>query len=249
MVSQSLLNKKIIVTGASRGLGAAIVKHLAREGATLAFTYSSQSEAAERVLKELPGTGHLCVQMNLAEEESVEKAFAEIISKFSQIDGLVNNAGITKDQLILRMKAADFDQVLNTNLRGAFLTTRIVTKLMMKARAGSVVNITSVIGQTGNAGQSNYAASKAGLIGFSKSVAQELASRNVRINCIAPGFMKTEMTEALTEDQKAQILSKVPMNSMGEGEDVACAVRFLLSEESKYITGHTLNVNGGLYMN
>lgn len=248
-MSSRLVSKKIIVTGGSRGIGAAIVQSLAQAGATVAFTYSSREDAAIEVLKSLPGEGHFCVQMNLSDESSVEKAFTQITEKWSQIDGLVNNAGITKDQLLLRMKTEDFDSVLQTNLRGAFLTTKFVSKLMMKARSGSIVNITSVIGQTGNAGQSNYAASKAGLIGFSKSMAQELASRNIRVNCVAPGFIATEMTSVLSEDQKKGILAKIPLGVMGEGSDIAAATAFLLSDESRYITGHTLSVNGGMYMN
>ncbi len=248
-MNSSLKSKKIIVTGGSRGIGACLVQVLAESGATIAFTYSSNEAAAAKILSQLPGEGHFFVQMNLSDEASVEKAFSEIMIRWPQFDGLVNNAGITKDQLLLRMKTEDFDQVLQTNLRGAFLTTKITTKMMMKARQGSIVNITSVIGQTGNAGQANYAASKAGLIGFAKSVALELASRNVRVNCVAPGFIATEMTAVLSDAQKQQVLSKVPMGTMGEGRDVAMAVRFLLSDESKYITGHTLSVNGGLYLN
>ncbi len=244
----SLKDKKIIVTGGSRGIGAAMVKTLAESGASVAFTYSSREDAATQVLQSLPGSGHFCVQMNLSEEASVDQAFAKIMARWPQFDGLVNNAGITKDQLLVRMKTDDFDQVVTTNLRGAFLTTKIAAKVMMKARAGSIVNITSVIGQMGNAGQANYAASKAGLIGFSKSVALELASRNVRVNCVAPGFIATEMTSVLGDDQKQQILAKIPMGTMGEGRDIAMAVRFLMSDESRYITGHTLAVNGGMYL-
>lgn len=248
-LSTTLSSQKIVVTGGSRGIGASLVKVLAECGASVAFTYSSREDAAIQVLKDLPGEGHFCLQMNLGDEASVEKCFSDILTRWPQFDGLVNNAGITKDQLLLRMKTEDFDQVIQTNLRGAFLTTKIASKMMMKARRGSIVNITSVIGQMGNAGQANYAASKAGLIGFSKSVALELASRNVRVNCVAPGFIATEMTSVLSESQKEHTLARVPMGSMGEGLDVAMAVRFLLSDESKYITGHTLSVNGGLYLN
>lgn len=246
---ETLKGRNIIVTGGSRGIGAAIVKYLAEHGASVAFTYSSRESAAAEVLKNLPGDSHFFVQMDLADEASIEKAFTSIQSRWPQIHGLVNNAGITKDKLLMRMKTEDFDQVIQTNLRGCFLTTRIVSAMMMKARQGSIVNITSVIGQTGNAGQSNYAASKAGVIAFSKSMALELATRNVRVNCVAPGFIASDMTDALNEAQKQAILQKVPVQSMGSGSDVAAAVKFLLSDESKYITGHTLNVNGGLYMN
>ncbi|MBC7371801.1 MAG: 3-oxoacyl-[acyl-carrier-protein] reductase [Bdellovibrionaceae bacterium] len=246
---KSLHGKKIIVTGGSRGIGASIVRLLAEEGAQVCFTFSSREDAAAEVAKSLPGEGHFYLKLDVASEQSVSQAIEQISQKWTEIDGLVNNAGITKDQLLLRMKAQDFDSVMNTNLRGTFLMTKALTKIMMKARQGSIVNITSVIGQTGNAGQANYAASKAGTEAFSKSVAQEIASRNVRVNCVAPGFISTEMTHGLNDDTRAKILSKIPMNSIGEGVDVANAVRFLLSDESKYITGHTMSVNGGLFMN
>lgn len=244
----SLKGKRIIVTGGSRGIGASIVKLLAEEGAQVCFTFSSREESAATVAKSLPGEGHFYLKLDVASEESVTQAVEQISAKWPEIDGLVNNAGITKDQLLLRMKADDFDAVINTNLRGTFLMTKALTKIMMKARKGSIVNITSVIGQTGNPGQANYAASKAGTEAFSKSVAQEIASRNVRVNCVAPGFIATEMTDILNEEAKKKIMEKIPMNAIGEGRDVASAVRFLLSDESKYITGHTINVNGGLFM-
>ena len=248
MVQNSLAGQRIIVTGGSRGIGAGIVHYLAQSGAEIAFTYSSREESAREVLEKLPGTGHFYVQMNIADEASVQAGLEQIFKKWPEIHGLVNNAGITKDQLILRMKTEDFDSVINTNLKGTFLLSRALSKMMLKARKGSIVNITSVIGQTGNAGQSNYAASKAGTIGFSKSLAQELGSRGVRVNCIAPGFIATEMTEVLTDEQKSKILEKIPLQKMGETQDIASAVRFLLSDESKYITGHTLSVNGGMFM-
>jgi 3-oxoacyl-[acyl-carrier protein] reductase len=245
----SLQGQKIIVTGGSRGIGAAIVKHLAAEGAQVCFTYSSREEAAAEVAKTLPGEGHFFLKLDVASEESINQAMEQITARWPSVDGLVNNAGITKDQLLMRMKTDDFDAVIATNLRGTFLMTKALTKIMMKARKGSVVNITSVIGQTGNPGQANYAASKAGTEAFSKSVALELASRNVRVNCVAPGFIGTEMTHVMSDDAKEKVLGKIPMGTIGEGQDVAHAVRFLLSEESKYVTGQTINVNGGLFMN
>lgn len=248
-LTETLKGKKIVVTGGSRGIGAAIVKHLAHQGATVAFTYSSREEAAQQIAAALPGEGHFFVKMDVSNEASVNEGVETILSKWSEVDGVVNNAGITKDQLLMRLKADDFDSVVNTNLRGTFLVTKAFTKGMMKARKGSIVNITSVIGETGNAGQSNYAASKAGTVGFTKSVALELASRNVRLNCVAPGFIATEMTEVLSEDVKNSIKTKIPLQSIGEAEDVAHAVSFLLSDQSKYITGHTLDVNGGMHMN
>jgi 3-oxoacyl-[acyl-carrier protein] reductase len=238
----------ILVTGSSRGIGAGIARRLAAEGAKVAITFSSNAASAERVLASLPGSGHLMLQLNVADEASVAKAFAEIATKWPALDGLVNNAGVTKDTLLLRMKLDDFSAVIDTNLKGVFLCTRAAIKPMMKARKGSVVNITSVIGESGNAGQSNYAASKAGVVGFTQSIAQEVGSRGIRLNCVAPGFIVTDMTEALNEEQKTAILSKVPLGTLGDVEDVASATSFLLSREAKYITGHVLSVNGGLYM-
>ncbi len=247
--SNNLVNKNIFVTGGSRGIGASIVKVLAQRGAHVGFTYSSRADAAEKLLAELPGSGHFCIQMNVGDATSVEKAVEHCLEKFSgDIDGLVNNAGVTKDNLLLRMKPEDFDFVIDTNLKGTFLVTKAFLKTLVKARKGSIVNITSVIGQTGNAGQANYAASKAGIEAFSRSTASEIASRGIRVNCVAPGFIGTEMTDILTEEQKAQILKSIPMNRIAAPEEVATAVAFLLSEDAKYITGHTLSVNGGMHM-
>jgi 3-oxoacyl-[acyl-carrier protein] reductase len=237
------------VTGGSRGIGAGIALRAAQLGARVALTYSSQADAAERVCQSLPGEGHMKLKMDVGDEASVNAGLDEVLKHFGgRLDGLVNNAGITSDQLLLRMKTEDFDRVLQTNLRGTFLCTRAAIKSMMKARAGAIVNVTSVIGQTGNAGQANYAASKAGIEAFTRSVALELGGRHVRANCVAPGFISTEMTDVLADAQKQGILEKVPLGSIGETVDVANAVCFLLSEEAKYITGHTLSVNGGLHM-
>lgn len=243
-----LQNKKIMVTGSSRGIGAGIARLLADEGATVAITYSSSEGPAREVLASLKGSGHIIVPLQVADEASVQAAFAKVLEAFGELDGLVNNAGITKDQLLLRMKEEDFMDVINTNLKGTFLCTKLAVKAMMKARKGSIVNITSVIGESGNAGQANYAASKAGTVGFSKSIAQEVGSRHIRVNCVAPGFIVTDMTDKLTPEQKEGILKGIPLNSLGETDDVAHAVAFLLSDKARYITGHTLSVNGGLYM-
>lgn len=240
--------KKILVTGSSRGIGAGIVKKLASQGASVAVTYASGAASAESVLKSLSGDGHLLLKLNIGDEASVQAAFDEIAAKWGRLDGLVNNAGMTRDQLLLRMKTEDFQSVIDTNLKGSFLCTRAAAKMMLKARSGSIVTITSVIGEMGNAGQANYAASKAGLEGFSKSVAQEIGSRSIRVNCVAPGFIVTDMTDAMTDQAKAAISSKIPLGTLGEVDDVANAVAFLLSDEAKYITGHTLSVNGGMYM-
>jgi 3-oxoacyl-[acyl-carrier protein] reductase len=246
---QQLAHKKVLVTGGSRGIGAAIVKLLAARGAQVGFTFSTNEDAAVQLLKGLPGQGHFITQLNLSDENSANQFIDKSLAQFGDIDGLVNNAGITKDGLLLRMKTEDFDQVLATNLRGTFLLTRGILKSMLKARKGSIVNITSVIGQTGNAGQANYAASKAGVEAFAKSVALEVASRGIRINNIAPGFIATEMTSVLSEDQKSSILTKIPMGRIAEADEIASVVAFLISEDAKYMTGHTLSVNGGMFMN
>lgn len=243
-----LEGKTVLITGGSRGIGAGIANCLARAGARVAITYSSQAEAAKRVLSEMPGEGHIHLQLDISSEESVISCVNAVMDKFRHLDGLVCNAGITRDQLLLRMKTEDFDQVVNTNLRGTFLTTKAVLKPMLKAKKGSIVNITSVIAHSGNPGQANYAASKSGTEGFSRSVAQEVASRGIRVNCVAPGFIGTDMTDALGEKQKEHIMQTIPMNRLGKTEDVAQAVLFLLSDHSSYITGQTLHVNGGMYM-
>jgi 3-oxoacyl-[acyl-carrier protein] reductase len=245
-----LKGKNILVTGGSRGIGAGIAQTLAALGAQVALTYSSNEASARKVLESLPGAGHSIARMELGDESSIEATGEKVLAEFGgQIHGVVNNAGITNDQLLLRMKTEDFDRVITTNLRGSFLVTRYFLKAMMKARQGSVVHLTSIIGQTGNAGQANYAASKAGLEAFSKSFALEMASRNIRSNCVAPGFIATEMTDVLSAEQKEKITEKIPLRFIGSTADVASAVAFLLSDSARYITGQTLNVNGGLYMN
>lgn len=247
-MSKSLQGKNIFITGGSRGIGAGIVQHVAQAGANVIFTYASNEQSAQEVLKSLPAGNHHILKMNLGDEASVTDACNKVTELFSQVDGVVNNAGITKDQLLVRMKTEDFDSVINTNLRGSFLICRHFAKTMMKARTGAFVNITSIIGQTGNAGQANYAASKAGLEAFTKSLALELATRSVRANCIAPGYIETEMTGVLSDDVKSKILAKIPMNSIGQAADIAKAAIFLLSDDSKYITGQTIGVNGGMYL-
>ncbi len=243
-----LKGKTVLVTGSSRGIGAATAQHLASLGMRVAVTYGRSKEQAEQVFKNLKGDGHLLVPFNVADETSINEGLQTVIKEFDGLYGLVNNAGITRDQLLLRMKSEDFDQVIETNLKGTFLSTKLAIKVMMKARSGSIVNITSVIGQVGGAGQSNYAASKAGIEAFSKSVAQEVGSRGIRLNCVAPGFITTDMTEDLPQETKNKYISMVPLQTMGEPIDVAHSVAFLLSDESKYITGHTISVNGGMSM-
>jgi 3-oxoacyl-[acyl-carrier protein] reductase len=247
----SLSDQRIVVTGGSRGIGAAIVKYLDKAGAKLVFTYASRSDQAEKVLSELQNKDqHKIFPLHLTDQNQMQSVSDEILEFFGgQIDGLVNNAGITKDQLFMRMKTQEFDDVIQVNLRGTFLVTKSFLRAFIKQRWGSIVNITSVIGQTGNAGQANYAASKAGVELMSRSLALEVASRNVRVNCVAPGFIATEMTETLTDQQKDSIMSKIPMGRVAHPEEVASVVAFLLGKESSYITGATINVNGGLFMN
>ncbi|MBX9765629.1 MAG: 3-oxoacyl-ACP reductase FabG [Bdellovibrionales bacterium] len=247
-MSGTLNGKRILITGGSRGIGAEIVRECARRGARVAFTATSDSPALDEVLKSLEGQGHLKIVMNVNDEASVTQGMKTVLEAFGGLDGLVSNAGITKDQLILMMKPEEFDQVIQTNLRGSFLTSKAALKPLMKAKGGSIVFVTSVIGQTGNGGQANYAASKAGIQAYSKSLAQEMGSRGIRSNCIAPGFIQTDMTASLNEAQKQAILNQVPLGTLGEPKDVAYAVCFLLSDESKYITGHTLSINGGMHM-
>jgi 3-oxoacyl-[acyl-carrier protein] reductase len=243
-----LANKKFFVTGGSRGIGTAIVSFLAEHGAQVAFTYSANGTKAQELLKNLKGQGHLCFQLDVGQQEQVERVTQQLYAQWPEVDGVVNNAGITKDQLLLRMKAEDFESVIQTNLKGVFYVTKCFSKNMLKARKGSFVNISSVIGSTGNAGQSNYAASKGGLEAFTKSVALELASRGIRANCVAPGYIKSDMTEALSEAQLKHFNERIPLQRPGEAREVAETVAFLLSDAASYITGQTLHVNGGMYL-
>ncbi len=244
----SLEDKNIFVTGGSRGIGAAIVKQLSELGAKVAFTYSSQQAAAEAVLASLSGSGHKCYKLDVSQSFEVEAIGQQVLTDFGQIHGVVNNAGITKDQLILRMKDEDFSQVIKTNLEGVFYITKFFSKSMLKNRQGSFVNISSVVGATGNAGQSNYSASKAGLEGFTKSIALEFAARNIRANAVAPGYISSDMTNALTPEQLKHFSDRIPLGRPGEPVEIAKAVAFLLSDAASYITGQTLHINGGLHL-
>jgi 3-oxoacyl-[acyl-carrier protein] reductase len=243
-----LTGKTAIVTGASRGIGRAIATELARCGA---FVYAGarDSNAAETVaaIRAAGGSAEL-VSVDVTDAAAVERMVATALEQRGRIDILVNNAGIARDQLMLRMKRDDWDQVLATNLTAAFSCVQAVTKPMVKQRAGRIVSITSVVGQTGNAGQANYAASKAGLIGFTKAMARELASRNITVNAVAPGFVETDMTQAIAEKASGDWMSQIPLGRIGRPEDIAAAVCFLASDEASYITGQVIAVNGGMYM-
>jgi 3-oxoacyl-[acyl-carrier protein] reductase len=236
-----MTNRTALVTGASRGIGLECAKALAGAGARVVLA-ARDAAKLEAAAKEIPGASW--VELDLASPESIRSAFA----KAGKVDILVNNAAITKDGLALRMKKDDWDAVIATNLTGSFLAIQQVLHGMMKERWGRIINISSVVGEAGNAGQANYVSSKAGLIGLTKSIAQEMASRNITVNAVAPGFIETDMTAVLSEELKTTMLGRVPLKRFGKAEDVAAAVRFLASEEAGYITGHVIDVNGGMYM-
>jgi 3-oxoacyl-[acyl-carrier protein] reductase len=235
-----------LVTGASGGIGSAICAALAGQGARLAVS-GSNVEKLDAFRNSL-GDDHVAIPCNLGEKDSVEALIPAALDKLGKIDILVNNAGVTRDNLAMRMKDEEWDEVIRINLEAAFRLMRAVSKPMMKARYGRIITITSVVGATGNPGQINYAASKAGLVGMSKALAQELASRNVTVNCVAPGFIATAMTADLPDAQKDALNARIPMGRMGEGGDIGAAVAYLASPEAGYITGHTLHVNGGMAM-
>jgi len=238
-----------LVTGASRGIGRAIAKALAGEGATVCLGARDEGKLAEAVGEiEAAGGRAVAVRLDVADRASVDAAFEAILGEHGRIDHLVNNAGITRDNLVLRMKAADWDDVLTTNLTGVFHCTQLALRPMIKQRSGRIVNVTSVVGVTGNAGQANYAASKAGVIGFTKAVAREVASRGITVNAVAPGFIETDMTAAMTEKAREAVSGAVPLGRVGRPQDVAGAVVFLCSEAASYITGQILGVDGGFHM-
>jgi 3-oxoacyl-[acyl-carrier protein] reductase len=238
-----------LVTGASQGIGRACALALAHAGAQVALAARNQEKLNE-VAAEIAASGGSATvfALDIASEESIQACAKAVLAQLGKVEILVNNAGITRDGLMLRMKRADWDAVLSTNLTGAFLLTQAVLPSMVKNRWGRIVNLTSVVGETGQAGQANYAASKAGLIGLTKSLARELASRNITANAIAPGYIETPMTEVLNEQQRAAMLTQVPLGRAGTPEEIAHAVAFLASEQAGYITGHVLDVNGGMYM-
>ena len=242
-------NKVALITGGTRGIGKAIAKKFAENGYDLIINYVSENTDLEKLKKDINSNNEiLFVRANVGDFNSCEELVKKAIEKFGKIDVLVNNAGITRDNLIMRMKEEDFDKVINTNLKGTFNVTKNVVPYMMKKRSGKIVNISSVVGVSGNAGQCNYAASKAGIIGFTKSIAKELASRNILANCVAPGFIDTDMTEVLSDSVKENINSQIPLKRMGSAEEIAKAVYFLAGEDNTYITGQVLNVDGGMLM-
>ena len=240
----------VLVTGGSRGIGKETAKVYAENGYDVAINYVSDKTDVEGIKKEFQDMGVKClmVKADVSNEEDVNNMVEKVISEFGKIDVLVNNAGITKDTLLMRMSKDDFDKVIDINLKGTFLVTKAVTKYMMKKRNGSIINLASVVGVVGNSGQSNYSASKAGIIGFTKSVAKELASRNIRANAVAPGFIETDMTNVLKDDVKENIGNQIPLKRMGTAKEVAEVIYFLGTEKSSYITGQVINIDGGMVM-
>ena len=238
-----------LVTGASRGIGQACALELGMQGATVVGTATTESgaEAIRQYLadKQIKGTG---LKLNVNELAEIEQAMENIRTQFGEITILVNNAGITRDNLLLRMKESEWDDIMETNLKSVFRMSQTALKGMMKARYGRIISIASVVGSMGNAGQANYAAAKAGIMGFSKSLAREVGSRNITVNCVAPGFVDTDMTRALKEEQRTALLNQIPLGRLGQVEDIAAAVGFLASSKASYITGVTMHINGGMYM-
>lgn len=245
-----LHGKVALVTGGSRGIGRAVAIRLAQGGAKVSFSYKSNHEAAQEVLGELKGGGAhaMAVSGDVSVQKDVDQLVTATIQAFGQIDILVNNAGITRDTLLMRMSEEDWDAVIDTNLKSTFLVTKAVLRGMVRQRSGRIVNISSVSGLLGNAGQSNYAASKAGMIGFTRSIAREVASRGITVNAVAPGFIETDIWAGVSEEARKSILAMAPLGTIGKPEDVAEAVAYLASDAARYVTGQTLNVDGGLVM-
>ena len=248
--TMDLTGKTAVVTGGSRGIGRAICLELAKRGANVIVNYSGSEDKAKQVVAEIEALGvkAFSVQANVADSAAVDAMMKQAVEVFGTIDILVNNAGITRDNLLMRMKEQEWDDVVDTNLKGVFLCTKAVTRQMMKQRAGRIINISSIVGVAGNPGQANYVAAKAGVIGLTKTCAQELASRNILVNAIAPGFITTDMTDSLPEELKEGMLKQIPLAKLGQPEDVAKAVVFFASDHANYITGQTLHIDGGLVM-
>ncbi|MDR0879902.1 MAG: 3-oxoacyl-[acyl-carrier-protein] reductase [Clostridioides sp.] len=248
--TMNLTGRVAIVTGGSRGIGNAVARKLASLGADIVINYTSNAEVAKTAEEEIESLGVRCrsVKCDVSKFEEVQKMMDEVVEEFGKIDILVNNAGITRDGLLMRMKEEDFDAVVDINLKGVFNCTKTAAKYMMKKKYGKVVNMSSVVGIIGNAGQANYCASKAGVIGFTKATARELASRNININAVAPGFIETDMTAVLKDEVRDEMLKSIPKKSFGKPEDIANVVAFLVSDLSSYVTGQVINVDGGMVM-
>lgn len=245
-----LEGKNALVTGASRGIGREIAMELARQGANVAVNYAGSEKSANDVVAVIQSMGRqaFAVQANVADGDAVAEMTKQVIEQFGSLDILVNNAGITRDNLLMRMKEDDWDAVIDTNLKGVFLCTKAVIRQMMKQRSGRIINISSIVGVSGNPGQANYVAAKAGVIGLTKTTAKELASRGITVNAVAPGFITTDMTDKLNEEVKSEMLKQIPLARLGDPEDIAKVVVFLASEDSRYMTGQTLHVDGGMVM-
>ncbi|MCM3767956.1 3-oxoacyl-[acyl-carrier-protein] reductase [Neobacillus niacini] len=246
----NLEGKAALVTGASRGIGREIALELARQGANVAVNFAGSEAKANEVVDEIKALGRdaFTVKCDVANPDEVTDMVKTAVDRFGRLDIVVNNAGITRDNLLMRMKEQEWDDVINTNLKGVFLVTKAVTRQLMKQRSGRIINITSVVGISGNPGQANYVAAKAGVIGLTKTTAKELASRNITVNAIAPGFITTDMTDQLPEDVKAEMLKQIPLARLGEPKDIAKMTAFLASDDASYITGQTLHINGGMVM-
>ncbi|MBG3687848.1 3-oxoacyl-[acyl-carrier-protein] reductase [Staphylococcus aureus] len=244
------MTKSALVTGASRGIGRSIALQLAEEGYNVAVNYAGSKEKAEAVVEEIKAKGvdSFAIQANVADADEVKAMIKEVVSQFGSLDVLVNNAGITRDNLLMRMKEQEWDDVIDTNLKGVFNCIQKATPQMLRQRSGGIINLSSVVGAVGNPGQANYVATKAGVIGLTKSAARELASRGITVNAVAPGFIVSDMTDALSDELKEQMLTQIPLARFGQDTDIANTVAFLASDKAKYITGQTIHVNGGMYM-
>ncbi|HBC4678300.1 TPA: 3-oxoacyl-[acyl-carrier-protein] reductase [Staphylococcus aureus] len=244
------MTKSALVTGASRGIGRSIALQLAEEGYNVAVNYAGSKEKAEAVVEEIKAKGvdSFAIQANVADADEVKAMIKEVVSQFGSLDVLVNNAGITRDNLLMRMKEQEWDDVIDTNLKGVFNCIQKATPQMLRQRSGAIINLSSVVGAVGNPGQANYVATKAGVIGLTKSAARELASRGITVNAVAPGFIVSDMTDALSDELKEQMLTQIPLARFGQDTDIANTVAFLASDKTKYITGQTIHVNGGMYM-
>ncbi|HCX2198849.1 TPA: 3-oxoacyl-[acyl-carrier-protein] reductase [Staphylococcus aureus] len=244
------MTKSALVTGASRGIGRSIALQLAEEGYNVAVNYAGSKEKAEAVVEEIKAKGvdSFAIQANVADADDVKAMIKEVVSQFGSLDVLVNNAGITCDNLLMRMKEQEWDDVIDTNLKGVFNCIQKATPQMLRQRSGAIINLSSVVGAVGNPGQANYVATKAGVIGLTKSAARELASRGITVNAVAPGFIVSDMTDALSDELKEQMLTQIPLARFGQDTDIANTVAFLASDKAKYITGQTIHVNGGMYM-